>query len=49
MGAVMITGACKNTGVDIVERFATEGCDVVFTGRNVESVCKAEKRYKDKE
>ena len=48
MGAVMITGACKNTGVDIVERFAAEGCDVVFTGRNVESVCQAEKRYKDK-
>lgn len=48
MSTVMITGACKNTGVDIVERFAAEGCDVVFTGRSLESVREAEKKYRDK-
>ena len=30
---VLVTGACINTGVDIVEKFASEGWDVVFTGR----------------
>ena len=30
----LITGACINTGVAIVERFASEGWNVVFTGRN---------------
>ena len=45
---VLITGACINTGVAIVEKFAAEGYDVMFTGRNVESVAKAEKQYQEK-
>jgi len=45
---VLITGACINTGVSIVEKFATEGYDVVFTGRNEESVKKAESQYREK-
>ena len=45
---VLITGACINTGVAIVEKFAAEGYDVIFTGRNVESVAKAEKQYQEK-
>ena len=48
MNAVLITGACKNTGVAIVEKFASEGKNVVFTGRNAESVREAEKKYKEK-
>ena len=34
----LITGACINTGVAIVEKFASEGWDVVFTGRSPEKV-----------
>ena len=45
---VLITGACINTGVAIVEKFASEGIDVVFTGRNKEKVHETEKRYKEK-
>lgn len=45
---VLITGACINTGVAIVEKFASEGCDVVFTGRDEEKVRQAEKLYKEK-
>ncbi len=45
---VLITGACINTGVAIVEEFASEGYDVVFTGRNSESVTTAEKQYQEK-
>lgn len=45
MNAVMITGACKNTGVAIVEKFAKEGKNVIFTGRNEESVRAAEEKY----
>ncbi len=45
---VLITGACINTGVAIVEKFASEGRDVVFTGRNSEKVLAAEKEYKEK-
>ncbi len=45
---VLVTGACINTGVDIVERFASEGYDVVFTGRKIESVQETEKKYKEK-
>lgn len=45
---VLITGACINTGVAIVEKFATKGCDVVFTGRNSEAVHTKEKEYKEK-
>ena len=40
----LITGACINTGVAIVEKFASEGYNVVFTGRNKESVKTAEKK-----
>ena len=45
---VLVTGACINTGVDIVERFASEGYDVVFTGRKIETVRKSEAQYKEK-
>ena len=48
MKSVLITGATINTGVAIVEKFAAEGCNVVFTGRNAEKVAKAEKRYREK-
>lgn len=44
----LITGACINTGVAIVERFASEGWNVVFTGRNKEKVHAAEKDYREK-
>ena len=43
---VLVTGACINTGVDIVEKFASEGYNIVFTGRNPEKVNAAEKSYK---
>lgn len=46
MKTVLITGACINTGVAIVEKFASEGWNVVFTGRNCEKVHKAENEYK---
>lgn len=42
----LITGACVNTGVAIVEKFAGEGCNVIFTGRSAEKVAEAEKRYR---
>ena len=45
---VLVTGACINTGVDIVEKFASEGWDVIFTGRNMEKVHGKEKEYKEK-
>ncbi len=41
----LITGACINTGVAIVREFAANGYDVVFTGRNSESVAKMEQTY----
>lgn len=41
----LVTGACINTGVSIVEKFAGEGYNVVFTGRNSENVNKALKAY----
>lgn len=44
----LITGACINTGVAIVEKFASEGWSVVFTGRNPEKVLLAEKTYREK-
>lgn len=44
----LITGACINTGVAIVEKFASEGWNVVFTGRNPEKVAVAEKDYREK-
>lgn len=45
---VLVTGACINTGVAIVEKFAFEGWDVVFTGRDSEKVTFAEKKYREK-
>ncbi len=42
----LITGACINTGVDIVEKFAEEGYNVVFTGRNPEQVAAKESEYR---
>ena len=48
MKAALITGACINTGVDIVEKFASEGKNVVFTGRSPEKVAAAEKTYRQK-
>ena len=44
--AVLITGACINTGVSIVERFASEGYNVIFTGRNAEKTQDKELEYK---
>ena len=46
MKTVLITGACINTGVAIVEKFAKEGWNVVFTGRSMEKVKEAEEKYK---
>lgn len=45
---VLVTGACINTGVDIVEKFAGEGWNVVFTGRQIEKVHAAEQKYREK-
>ncbi len=44
--AVLVTGACINTGVDIVKKFADSGFNVVFTGRNTESVQESEASYR---
>ncbi len=41
----LITGACVNTGVAIVQKFADEGYDVIFTGRSKEMVAEMEKTY----
>jgi short-subunit dehydrogenase len=43
--AVLVTGACINTGVAIVEKFASEGYNVIFTGRNQEKVHAKEAEY----
>ena len=48
MKTALVTGACINTGVAIVEKFAGEGWNVVFTGRNAEKVHAAEKIYREK-
>ena len=48
MKAVLVTGACINTGVAIVEKFASEGYNVVFTGRSIERVREAEAQYRAK-
>ncbi len=47
-GFVLVTGACINTGVAIVEKFAGEGYDVIFTGRSEEKVRVKEKEYREK-
>ena len=44
----LVTGACINTGVAVVEKFAAEGWNVIFTGRDCEKVHGAEKEYKQK-
>ena len=44
----LITGACINTGVAIVEKFASKGYNVIFTGRRMEKVHAAEKIYREK-
>ena len=41
-----VTGACVNTGASIVEKFAGEGENVIFTGRNAEKVKTAEEEYR---
>lgn len=46
MKTVLITGACINTGVAIVEKFASEGYRVIFTGRNAESVQQKQAQYR---
>ena len=43
---VLITGACTNTGVDIVKRFAQNDYNVLFTGRDINKVKVAEENYK---
>ena len=48
MKTALITGACINTGVAIVEKFASEGYNVIFTGRSMEKVHAAEKIYREK-
>lgn len=48
MKTALITGACINTGVAIVEKFAAEGYNVVFTGRNMEKVHAKEGEYREK-
>lgn len=45
---VLVTGACINTGVAIVDKFASEGWDVVFTGRDPEKVRSAEASYRER-
>lgn len=44
----LVTGACINTGVAIVKKLASNGWDVIFTGRTLETVKAAEANYKKK-
>ena len=48
MKTALITGACINTGVAIVEKFASEGYNVIFTGRDETKVRDKEREYKAK-
>ena len=48
MKTALITGACINTGVAIVEKFASEGYNVIFTGRSMEKVHASERAYREK-
>lgn len=43
---VIVTGACINTGVDIVKKFASNGWNVIFTGRDNEDVISKENEYR---
>lgn len=45
MKTALITGACTNTGVDIVHRFLAEGYRVIFTGRSPAKVTAAQQHY----
>ena len=45
MKTALITGACINTGVAIIEKFAAEGYNIVFTGRDPQKVRLAEEIY----
>ena len=47
MKTALITGACINTGVAIVQKFAAEGYNVIFTGRDEGKVKAKEKEYKE--
>ena len=44
----LVTGACVNTGVAIVEKFASEGYNVVFTRRSKEKVSAEQADYRKK-
>ena len=46
--SVFVTGANIGTGLAIAEKFAKEGQNVVFTGRNIEKVRLAERNYREK-
>ena len=48
MKTVLVTGACINTGVAIVEKFAREGYNVIFTGRDAAKVEAKQKEYEKK-
>ena len=48
MKTALVTGACINTGVDIVEKFLSENYAVIFTGRKTENVADAELYYRKK-
>ncbi len=48
MKTALITGACINTGVAIVEKFASNGYDIIFTGRNPDKVLAKQKEYQEK-
>lgn len=48
MKTALISGACINTGVAIVEKFLSENYSVIFTGRNGESIRDAELAYRKK-
>lgn len=48
MKYALVTGACINTGVAIVEKFLAEGVGVIFTGRNAEKVSAAKDSYLQK-
>lgn len=44
----LVTGACINTGVAIVEKFLAEGWQVIFTGRRPDGVQQALAGYREK-
>ena len=46
MKTALITGACINTGTAIVEKFASQGYRVIFTGRNPDNVMQAQAGYR---